>query len=167
MADQRAYAGRDIEFQAKEWTAQRVGWIAMVAIVLLAASGLLGNAGPLATAERSAPDGSLSITYFRFDRHHAPGELDIEVAPAFVEEGEVRLWIDAELVARLGIERISPEPESVEMAPERYVYVFAVAEPGEPLTVAIDYKHNGYWRERGQIGLENGAPITLSQFVFP
>jgi hypothetical protein len=164
---QKAYTGRDIEFQDKEWTAQRIGWVLMVLIVLLAAVGLLGNSGPLARAEREAADGSLAVNYFRLDRHHGPGDLSIEVSPEFVQGGEIHLWLDQDFASRLEIMRVMPEPESVEIGPERVVYVFAVGEQGSPLTISFAYEHDGFWLEEGRLGLMNGEAVEFTQFLFP
>ena len=164
---QRTYTGRSIEFQRKEWRVQRVGWAVMGLIVVLASLGLLGSNGPFAKAEREAADGSLEVSYLRLDRHHAPGELSVEVAPEFALEGEIRLWIEQDFADRLEFTSIVPEPERVEIQADQIVYVFAVGDQSGPLPITYFYEHNGYWREGGRLGLVNGEAIELSQFVFP
>lgn len=167
MDKQRVYTGRDIDFQRKEWTVQRIGWAVMLLIVVLAVLGLLGSSGPLARAERETADGSLEVSYLRLDHHHGEGDLTVEVAPEFVENGEIRVWIDRDFASRLAINRVVPEPESVEIEPERVVYIFAVGDQSSPLTVAFAYEHDGFWLEKGRLGLVNGEAVELTQFVFP
>ena len=159
--------GRDIEYQRREWRAQRIAWVAMAAVVLAAGLGLLGNAGPLASARSEASDNSIRITFDRLVRHHAPSELTIDVAPEFVEEGEIRLWVDVAYMRAIGLESILPEPESVELEPGRVVYVFSASEPDFPLVITFFYEHDGFWSQRGRLGLVNGTPVAFSQFVFP
>lgn len=163
----KVYTGRDIEFQQMEWLVQRIGWAVMVLIVVGAAVGVLGNSGPLAEASRTAGDGSFEVHYHRLDRHHGPGKLTVEVAPEAVRDGEVRLWVDRDFVDRAGIKRVVPEPESVEIEPERVVYVIAVGEHGGPLSISLSFEHDGYWRERARLGLVNGDAVEFTQFLFP
>ncbi len=166
--DQRTNdAGEAIAYQRREWTAQRVGWTVMALVVLAAVLGLLGNTGPLASARVTASDGSVRLTYSRLEHHHGPSELTVEVAPAFVDEGEVRLWFDSAYVRDLGLETIVPEPDRVEVAPGRIVYVFAVAEPTGPLLIDFSYEHDGFWLQQGQLGIVGAEPVEFRQFVFP
>jgi hypothetical protein len=167
MDKQKAYTGRDIEFQDKEWTAQRIGWAVMALLVLAAALGLLGNSGPLAQAERQAGDGSITVGYLRLDRHHSVGELTVDISAEFVENDEMSIWLDRDFASRLNITRIVPEPDQVLIEPERVVYAFAVGEHGSPLTVSISYEHDGFWQEEGRLGLVNGETVELTQFLFP
>jgi len=160
-------AGVDIDFQRREWTVQRIGWAAMALLVLAALLGLLGSAGPLATAEKTASDGSLAVSYQRLERHHAPGRFTVDVAPAFVEAGEVRLWLDADYVRVLEIQSIVPEPESVELGADRVIYAFTVREGSGSMEITFFYEHDGYWQQDAQLGLTNGVPVTFGQFVFP
>ena len=162
-----AHTGRAIGYQRKEWGAQRIGWILMVALVVAAAAGLLGASGPVATAQVDAPDGSMQVEYLRLDHHLGSGELTVEIAPGFVTDGEVRLWLDRTYVDDLGLERVVPEPDRVELEPERVVYVFNVGAEDGPLTVSFSYRQEGLWRAEAELGLVNGSPVEFSQFVFP
>ena len=159
--------GRDIAYQRREWTAQRVGWAVMALLVLAAGIGALGSSGPAATAETGASDGSLRVRYARLERHHAPSRMVIDVAPRFAESGEVRLWLDIGYAQQLSLESIVPEPESVEVEPERVVYVFAAGDASGPLEITFLYEHDGFWWQVAQLGLTDGAPVEFGQFVFP
>lgn len=159
--------GEDISYQRREWVVQRVGWVVMALIVVAALFGLLGESGPFAEAELRAADGSLQVHHVRIAHHHAPAALTITVAPDLVEGGELRLWIDAAYARTLDIQSIIPEPESVEVGPERIVYTFAVADWKGSLTIVYHYEQESYWWKRGHLGIEGGAAVELVQFVFP
>ena len=167
MEKQKTYTGRDIEFQRKEWRAQRIGWVVMALIVIGAMVGVLGNSGPVARASRTAGDGSFEVHYYRLERHHGPGELSVEVAPEAVQDGEVRLWLDRDFVVRAEIQRVVPEPDRVAIEPDRVIYVFAAGEQPGPLTIAFSYEHDGYWLEQGRLGLVDGETVEFSLFLFP
>ena len=162
-----AHTGRAIGYQRKEWKAQRIGWAVMALLVLLALSGLLGSSGPLADAEAEATDSSVRVRYLRFDHHRGPGELSVEIAPEFVAEGEVRLWVDRHYIDGLEMQAVVPEPDQVELEAERVVYVFTVGEGSGPLTVTFTYRQAGYWRTTAKLGLVNGGQVEFSQFVYP
>ena len=165
--EHKSHTGRAIEFQRKEWAAQRIGWAVMGLLVLLALAGLLGGGGPLADAEAAAADSSVRVRYLRLDHHLGPGELRVEIAPEFVSAGEVRLWVDRSYIDGLDLESIVPEPDQVQLEPDRVVYVFTVGEGRGPLNVSFSYRHEGYWRDRAELGLVNGEPVEFSQFVLP
>ncbi|MDP9369934.1 MAG: hypothetical protein M3Q03_16960 [Chloroflexota bacterium] len=160
-------AGEAITYQRREWTAQRVGWTVMTLVVLAAVLGVLGNSGPVASARVTASDGSVQLTYTRLEHHHGPAELTVEVAPAFAGEGEVRLWLDSAYVQGLGLETIVPEPDRVEVALDRMVYVFTVAEPTGPLVIDFSHEHDGFWLQHGRLGIVDAQPVEFRQFVFP
>ncbi len=168
--DQRSFdMGEDIAYQYREWTAQRIGWLVMALLVLAALLGLLGlgSMEPLASAYHEAHDGSIGVEYMRLERHHAPARLVVEVAPKAALDGEVRLWLDADCLASLGLQSIVPEPDSVELGAERITYVFPVSEENGPMEITFQYEHDGFWRQDVQLGLVDGAFLEFSQFIFP
>ena len=91
MEQRKTDTGQNVEFQEREWTVQRIGWIAMGLVVLAAFIGLLGNSGPLATEKMRASDGTLEVKVNRIEQHHGPGELTVKVGPEHVQGGEVRI----------------------------------------------------------------------------
>ncbi|HEX2280908.1 MAG TPA: hypothetical protein VHG52_04005, partial [Thermomicrobiales bacterium] len=91
---------RDLRFQRREWTIQRGGWLAMVAIIGAALIGLLG-AGPLSSA--TAESGPLQLQYTRFERRHAPTALELSVARGAANQDQVDVWVSADYLARVEI----------------------------------------------------------------
>jgi len=165
--DQTVDRADAIGYQRGEWVAQRIGWGVMTLIVLAAVLGLLGDTGPLARAAAESPDGSLRVEYTRIEHHHSPSILIVTVSPDVVTAGEVRLWIDADYVANLSIDTIIPEPEGVEVGPDRVVYGFTVSEHYAPFEIVFNHEQDGYWWNQGKIGIEGGGVVELRQVVLP
>jgi protein-L-isoaspartate(D-aspartate) O-methyltransferase len=165
--ERRANEGRDIEYEQREWVAQRVAWVVMLLLVVAALLGLLGAPGLLGEARTTASDGSIKLEYDRISRFHAPTRLVIDVSPDFVDNGEIQLWVDAGYAEGLTIESIAPEPESTDLEPGRIVYTFTVSDPDVPLRISLRYVHDSYWRAEAAMGLVNGEPVTFSHIVLP
>ena len=159
--------GHDIEYQRREWIAQRIGWTVMALLVVAALVGLLGGSGWFAIDELDSPNGTLSLRYHRMEHYHDPTELELEVAPEAVENGELRIWVDDRYARGLEIEGIIPEPDQVQIEPERVVYVFLVGQPTAPLTIQMAFQHGRFWRQSGELGLVGGDQISFNHFVFP
>jgi hypothetical protein len=164
--DERTITGHNIEYQRREWVAQRIGWTAMVLVVLAAFVGLLGS-GPLARTGASTGDGVLSIEYYRIARHHQPRTLSVTVVPDSVQNGEVQVWLDRAYADKFGLENIVPDPDSTDVEPDRVVYTFTTGQGDGPLTVTFFYKHDGFWRQHVRVGLVDGPSLALTQFMLP
>jgi hypothetical protein len=164
--DERTITGHNIEYQRREWVAQRIGWTLMGLVVLAAFVGLLGS-GPLARTDASSGDGALSIEYYRVARHHQPRTLSVTVAPGSVQNGEVQVWLDRAYADKFGLESIVPDPDSTDVEPDRVVYTFTTGQGDGPLTVTFFYNHDGFWRQRARVGLVDGPSLGFSQFMLP
>ena len=60
-----------------------------------------------------------------------------------------------------------PYTVRVDLTPDTYVYVFSVADGGAPLAIAFEVEPRRYWRSRGTIGLADGEPLPITQFIYP
>ena len=158
--------GQDIDFQRKEWRAQRIGWVVMALAVLAALIGLTGN-GVLARATAGAPADPIRVEYARFDRMQSPSSLQVEVAGEAVTGEQVELWVEWDYLQGVQIERVVPEPESVRGAADDLVYVFAIDEPGQPLTISFDLRHTGFGAKSGRVALPDGPALEFGQLVYP
>jgi hypothetical protein len=155
----------DLSFQEKEWTVERVGWILMAGVVMLALVGLFGE-GPVSSAIQSSQEG-FQISYERFDRQMKSSQISLQLPAEAVQEGQIKFWIDRQYLEGVQIEDISPQPESVEVSGKRLVYTVQVTGPGQPVTVKLDVRLQKSGLVEGQAGLEGGDPVSFSQFVFP
>jgi len=158
---------RDQALMRREWTVQRIGWVTMLLLVIAAFFGLLGPPGLASTATVTSAGGTIAVEYPRVDRHHSPSTLVIEIAPDAVENGEVRLWISRDAIDTLTVDFFIPEPESVQVEPDRVVYTFTADAAGQPIRITLKYEHDSFWRQEIDLGLVDGDAVSFSPFVLP
>jgi hypothetical protein len=157
---------QDLEFQGRSWTVQRIGWIVMPLLVLAALFGLLGP-GPLSSATAGSEAGPLWLEYDRLGHWERPTTLQLHLGANVAAEGLVRVWLDSAYVEKMQIERVTPQPESVELAANRLIYTFQIAEPGQPATISFDLKPEKFGPNSGEVGLVEGSSLQFSQFIYP
>jgi len=154
----------DMDFQRKEWRVERIGWVAMALLALAGLLGLFGD-GPLAKAK--AVNGPLQVEYHRFERLLSPTQMVVQVDPEAVQNEEVRLVMGRNLMEALKVSAIAPQPERMELTPDSLVYIFKVSEASAPVRVTFDMETAKAGSHSGDIALENGASVNISQFIYP
>lgn len=157
---------QDLDFSRREWRVERVGWVIIALLVLAGLLGLLGR-GPL--TEKVAHDANrlASVEYYSIDHAAAASELRVHLEPDVTTADTVRLALNAAYLERIEIESIEPEPSAQELAGDGIVFVFDVAEPGQPVDLSLQYHFIGYGRATGRIAIEGGPQLSFSQFVLP
>lgn len=150
---------------AREWWAERIGWVA-ISIILIAA--LLGAFGPglLSHREAISGDGRLTVDYYLVQRHSAPSELRLRFEPDANAEF-AQLAFSQSFVDEIKLESIMPSPSSISLQGERVVYDFRAADLGEQGHVVFRYQHESFGPLTGTITLLPGSEVDLSTFVFP
>ncbi len=158
---------QDLDFQRRQWVAQRIGWVMMGLVVLAALAGLMG-AGPLSKSSVGDLNDGLKVMFLRFDRRHAPSEVRMVIAGDAIREGEVRMWISREFLNRIELEQVIPEPEEVRSEPDREVYVFqAGGDPSQPIEVTFQFQQDAFGVHTADVGLVDGPALTFWQLVYP
>ena len=77
------------------------------------------------------------------------------------------MWVDREYLRGILIEKIVPEPQEVRSAADGLVYVFAVDQLEEPLTISFDVRHTAFGAKSGRVALVDGPALDFGQFVYP
>ena len=157
---------QDLDFQRRDWRAQRVGRIAMGALVVAALFGAFGD-GPLSSARVRSSDGLLQVDYDRIVRHSASQRLQVHVGPRTPGDSVVDLWIAQDYMHGLKVGEISPEPVQTRAGDQRLIYRFHLADPSRAADVVFQVDADRLWSRRGAIGLVNGDSVPLRQFVLP
>lgn len=150
----------EIRFQRLSWTVQRVGWGLIAATLVAGALGLLGL-GP-AARHRITIDGTLEVEYYRIARRYAPLELRFSARPVSVDTFTVGL--SQELLDRLEIQRIDPEPAATVADSWGTDYQFAIA---APTRITFHVEPNRAGGIPGRIRTANGAAAGLPLMVLP
>jgi hypothetical protein len=156
--------GEDLEFQYRQWRVQRIGWVLMAVIALLAIAGFMGP-GPLSRATAKTADGKLLVRYQRFARYQAPATLQFEFPTGATRSA--RLWLSRDYMERVQVEAITPAPETVSTAQDWLGYVFPLNEPGERLVVKFSVEMEQFGWQELRVRLEDGQSVVVKQFVFP
>ena len=153
---------QDLAFQRREWTIQRAGWWLMLAFVVAAATGLFGG-GFLSQATAGEPDGPLWVEYERFDRQGRVSRTQIHVRPPAGPGFQLRLnrdYFDA-----IRVERLTPEPETLEVGPSEVVFHFNLPTGATPFTLVIDAEPLSFGWHAATIS-SAGAVVTFSQLTY-
>lgn len=156
----------DLPFQRRNWIGQRIGWIAMAAIIAAALTGVFGARGPLshATAGTAAV---LEVEYPRFARHRAPEELKIRAGERALGGGELHLAVSRDYLRGFDIEHITPEPQRVTGRAEALVFVFSLAPAARELEVRFALRPGPAGLHSGVLGTGSGHTARVSTFTWP
>jgi hypothetical protein len=155
---------QDLDFQRKDWTFERIGWIAMLLFVIAAALGVFGR-GPLSKARASAPDGSMSVEYSRFERHGAPSHFTVTLRPAAAMDSTVSLWVSDAYLDGVWLERIVPQPVKEISQGDRTVFEVPVFR--DSARVSFHFRPDRLWSQRIELGSPGRDAMRLSRFVYP
>ncbi|WP_207830280.1 hypothetical protein [Pseudomonas sp. 43(2021)] len=109
LVSRRHPVEEDMRMQQRVWRFERVGWYALVLIVLLALAGLFGN-GPLSDAQVSSEDGRVQVDYQRLSRSGTTDKLRITVRGTAGEP--VMLLLGGTLLREASIETLQPQPQA-------------------------------------------------------
>ncbi|MDQ2654906.1 MAG: hypothetical protein M3Z20_17880 [Chloroflexota bacterium] len=157
---------QDLDFQQKEWRLQRICWSIMALLIVAALLGLTGS-GPLARAAAGDAGAPLQLEYSRFVRLNAPTTLDIEIAGEAIAGDQVELRVARAYLQDVSVEQIVPEPAEVRSAGDHLIFVFAVAQPGQPVAVTFDLRHTAFGPTSGQVGLADEMAVDFGQLILP
>jgi hypothetical protein len=97
----------DMPFQYAFWTAERVAWIILALVPLVALSGIFAH-GVVSETTAGAAGSPLTMQYERFQRETALSKFVAHVSPA--NSGEVRLRLGPSFQRVFEIESIQPQP---------------------------------------------------------
>jgi hypothetical protein len=154
----------DIDFQRKEWHVERWGWVLMLIIAL---AGLLGAFGNGLLSSAAVQSGPVKVQYGRFERLLAPAQISVRLDQRVVQNGEARLRVDQSLLEYYTVQRIIPSPDSEEVAADHVTFVFKIPKAGKPFRITFNMESNRLGFAQGQVGIENGPTLRLSQFIYP
>ncbi len=152
---------QNLEFQKKEWAVERIGWVGMGLILLLALLGLFGD-GPLSRVRVNA-GGATELEYQRFMRDGSEDVLLVRTLPG--PDGKVVVELERAYLQRYKVNQVQPEPESVQVGNGVMRFVFR-AYGSEPVTIIYHLTPLKVGSARTLLGV-NGERITVNQFVYP
>jgi hypothetical protein len=156
----------DPRIERRHWLYERIVWALMALVVLAEILGLFGGGALSRSAVEASSDG-LRLEYNRFSRRTSPTHLRVHVQPGSAAGGEVRVWIDRTYLDDVDVQRVTPEPEHVELGSERLIYVFRSGDPTAGAEIAFAVEPQSWGKIRGRAGVEGGEEVAFTQIVFP
>jgi hypothetical protein len=147
-------------FQRRMWVVERIGWLVLVAIALIALTGLLGN-GWLSQA--TANNGGLSVEYERFARATKLERFIFRFPPG--ARGERALSLNRVFQENFEIASIEPRPVRSEAGPDGPRMIFAVPSSGGAVTVWAHARGYGISRIEARGG--ESEPLAFSIMTYP
>lgn len=154
----------DRAWQEKFWTAQRVGWIFMALVIVVAILGLTGKGGPLASA--SARNAVGTIDYPRITRWQSDEEVKVRLEPSAA--GKVDLLLSPSFARLFSIKSVTPEPSSVAATGAGQLYTFEVGPGAGEKTISFNVTAG-----RPALGqpvearIGNSQPVRMNVTVLP
>jgi hypothetical protein len=156
----------DMRYQRRTWLVERVGWSILGAVLIAALLGVFGGGGVVASTERTTEGGGLSMQYDRFWRLDSPMRLRVTARPS-VESDSLRISLSRDYVESLSLTTITPQPDRVETAGDRYVFEFPLTDSAARAIIVFDVEPREPGRLRGEIGIEGGESLSFSQLIYP
>lgn len=156
---------QDLPYQQKFWVIQLAGWIVFLMLLLAAALGLAGGAGPL--NQSSVDNGQIEVKYQPFARRVAPTDIDVTLKS--LAGSTAQLMVQRDFLNEYQIQKITPEPSSVKAGDDMLIYEFSVPEGATSLGVsfALEPDAKTIGSTSGGIGQTREALILIRQFVYP
>jgi hypothetical protein len=153
----------ELVFHRREWRVQRVGWVFMALLPLLALAGLFGE-GPL-SAVRVSNDAIGMLQYERFTRKGADTVVLIEPAARGTPAQTVQVALASDYLEAFKIEQITPEPASTQLANGRVVFEFQQAGAGAGIRFHLEPERIG--THDTELIVDSARPVTVRQFTYP
>jgi hypothetical protein len=153
----------DMPFQYAFWIAERVAWVILALVPLIALSGIFAH-GIVSETTVGAAGSSLTMQYERFQRQTALSKFVARVSPA--NSGEVRLRLSPSFQRVFEIESIQPQPARSTASSNGLEFFFHPPSADE-FTAVIWTRP----REFGSVAVkadgDRGDPLNFSIFVYP
>jgi hypothetical protein len=149
-------------YHRRKWVVQRIGWTAMLLLIVVASLGFLGGAGPFTRVE-AGNSPNLKISYERFLRYAATSAIDVSVDAA--GSRSFTLEINDSYLQHFDLESILPEPRLMDAAQGRLIMTFEAT--STPTTITLRMKPEQMGGQSGVFRVSSGDEITIEQFVYP
>lgn len=156
----------DMQFQRMSWAFQRVGWVAMLLVIIAGLLGIFGGDGALNAASLGGEGSLLHVTYGPFARVISPMDLHVRMRGGNGVD-EMRIWISREYLDEMEIQTLEPEPEAVEVTTDRLIYTFRLGDSDVQAEITFMMEPQRVGSLAGRIGIEGGESYEFMQFIFP
>ncbi|MEN5110064.1 hypothetical protein ABE521_14575 [Pseudomonas sp. TWI672] len=153
----------DMPMQQRVWRFERVGWYALVLIVLMALAGLFGN-GPLSDAQLVSTDGRVAVAYQRLSRSGTSENVRITVHG--IAGQPVMILLGGDLLRQASIEMLQPQPQKSLSHGESLLLQLGTSKDGvATLYLTLRSEHVGPLE--GIVSAGPQSAVHFSTFLYP
>lgn len=153
----------DRRFQERFWRAERIAWIVLAAIVVIALLGFTGRGGPFAQTMARTPEGA--VEYPRITRWAAADQVVVTFGGGG-DQGV--LAIDRSFSKVFAIDSIQPQPMASVATAEGQRLTFRLEPATAPRTATLHVRAvRPAIPLRTQLRIGDGPPATLTTLVLP
>lgn len=163
-ADKTLVLGQDLVWQSRMWVVERIGWGAMLIVLICASIGLFGH-GPLSTA--AVEQTSLRAEYERFARYHAPMSLRLSLAPTVHRQGLLTVWLSNEYLSRVEVVGTQPEAKRTDLSSDGLRFIFSAEEESSTGIIIFHLRPDMVGAIVGSLAINDEQPITFQHFIYP
>jgi hypothetical protein len=156
----------DLQFQRRQWRVERFGWAAMVVVIVAALVGVFGGGGFIAHTSASDSAGSTELQYARFARYASPTTLHINLT-ASASGRPTRVRVSDRYLSEMNVRAITPPPTSTAIADRQHVFVFERLASRGSTTIRFELEPAAMGRHHGWIAVDEAAPLSFTQFIYP
>ena len=153
----------NMAYQVKVWRFERLGWYALVLLVILGLLGLFSR-GPLSTRDAHGVDGKVRVQYEMFHRNGSTNPMQISVIGA--PNATVELDLDGSLLEGFSIETLQPEPIRASSAGQG-MKLWVQTDTDGRANLHLTLRGDGLGLYKSKISSPGATPVTLDQFIFP
>lgn len=163
-ADKTLVLGQDLVWQSRMWFVERIGWGAMLIVLICASVGLFGH-GPLSTV--AVEQASFHVEYERFARYRAPISLRIFLGPTAQKQGLLTVWLSNEYLRHMEVAGIQPAAKRTDLSSDGLRFIFSVEEESSPGMIIFHLRPDRVGAIAGSLAINDEQPITFQHFIYP
>jgi hypothetical protein len=152
----------DMRFQEISWAMQRVGWVCLALIVVVALTGVFSH-GYFSHAVARQDGFPLTVSHDRFQRMSGLHRFDVVLPPG--HEDEIRLTFNKAFSDLYEIDSIQPQPLRSSVSDGGLVLTFALPERGD-FNAVMWVRPRNFGLTSLEIGTPHGS-LTLPIVVYP
>ena len=155
---------QDLVWQARMWVVERIGWGAMLIVLICASVGVFGH-GPLSTAV--VEQASLRAEYERFARYRAPMNLRLFLAPTVQKQGLLTVWLSNEYLRHVEVVGTQPAAKRTDLSSNGLRFIFSAEEESSTRTIIFHVRPDRVGAIVGSLAIDDEPAITFAHFIYP
>jgi len=153
-------------FEDAWWRIQRIGRVVMFLFVLAGIGGLFGR-GLFSKTTATQPGSHLQITYEWVARYQTPSIIEVVVDKKAIQNGFVRLRINGDILDKLRLQKISPQPWLTELLPADNTLIFRANPAQDSAKIRLAIQPGRIGKVHVSIGLDGLPAVEFDQFIWP